>query len=74
MSVISILAPILAPITGMLITSVSSWRMTILVPIVLGLICLGLALMLDETLTPEQRIQGGFSNTVLNVRKVTSSR
>ena len=74
MSVISILAPILAPIAGMLIVTVSSWRMTIMVPIMLGLVCVGLAMMLDETLPPEQRIKGGFSNTMRNVRKVTSSR
>lgn len=39
MSVMSVLAPILAPIAGMAIMSVSGWRMTIIVPIVLALIC-----------------------------------
>lgn len=33
-----------------------------------------MTLVLDETLPPEQRIRGGLSNTMRNVRKVASSR
>lgn len=73
-SVLGVLAPILAPIIGMAIMSVTSWRATLAVPVALGFLCLFMSAMLDETLPPEQRVRGGLSKTLHIMRGIARSR
>ncbi len=66
-AVLGVLAPIIAPILGSWIISVSDWRMTMIVPTVLGIICLVMSLLLTETVSEEDRrrssVMGNFGET-----------
>lgn len=68
-AVLGVLAPIIAPILGSWIISVSDWRMTMIVPTVLGFACLAISLLLTETVPEAEReassIKGNFHETAV---------
>src|SRR3954468_5900745 len=69
------LAPILAPIIGGEVLTVSSWRGIFVVLAVLGaLLAAAVALGLRETLPPERRSAHGLSRTLQTMRALLRNR
>ena len=54
-AVMGVLAPLVAPILGAWIISISSWRWTLVAPTILGAICLVMTFALTETVSDEKR-------------------
>ncbi len=66
-AVLGVIAPIVAPILGSWVISVSDWRMTLVVPTLLGFVCLAISLLLTETVPDDERegasVRGNFRET-----------
>lgn len=68
-----ILGPVAAPVLGAFVVSTLSWRATFWVLAAVGAACLGLSLLFEETLRPEERAAGG-ANAVGQFREVLGDR
>ncbi len=53
-----LIGPVIAPVIGAFIVSISTWRVTFVFLGVLGLICFIVALLLEETLDKQDRVSG----------------
>ena len=68
------LGPMLSPIVGAAIISVSGWRTTFYVTAVASLICLALAFLTTETLPEENRKGKGFKDVAIGTKSILSDR
>ncbi len=75
LTIVSGLAPILAPILGGLLLRFTSWRGVFIVLTIIGTLLLLSALFgLSETLAPDNRQQGGISATLTTFRGLLANR
>lgn len=71
---IFLLVPIMAPLLGSVILSVSSWQVVFLTPALVAVIVFGWSFRLNESLLPEQRSQLDWGTLSGSVRHVLSDR
>lgn len=69
-AIVGVLGPLLAPIAGAALISLWGWRATFIAPAVIALVCLVLALMLDETLPDGERVDGGLSDMLQGMKQL----
>lgn len=65
--VMSVLAPMLAPIAGAVILQVAGWRETFWVLVVIGILTLIVAFMFQETLSKEERYNGSLGGSLIRL-------
>lgn len=73
-SVVNVLAPVMAPVMGTAIMAFCSWRFTLAIPVILGLVCFVTAFRVDETLPEEERVDDGLVRTMHAIRRICSDR
>lgn len=66
-----VLAPMLAPIFGAVILSFVSWRGTFLFLVAISIICFIIALLMEETIQKEQRLNCSIFGTLGNLIQVS---
>ena len=66
----SVIAPMLAPIVGAWVVTVSGWRMTFWVLVIMAILCFGAVLLLQETVSPEERNAGSVLGSLGGLYKV----
>lgn len=59
----SVIAPMVAPVLGAWVVTLSGWRMTFLILSLLGLLCTAAVFLLQETLDPCERYKGHILST-----------
>lgn len=75
LSLITSLAPVVAPLAGGVIATVADWRTAFAVLTVFGAVMLGCSLLvIPETLPPEARSRGGIGRILRNARAVLGDR
>ncbi len=60
----SVIAPMVAPVLGAWVVTLSGWRMTFWILAVLGLLCLGAVMLLEETVDDENRYKGKLAGSI----------
>jgi len=73
-AVCGIIAPLVAPIAGTAIISVSSWRVTLLAPLVISIACLVMTMFLTETVTAESRSRASVTGNFRQLGTILSDR
>jgi len=82
LSVVSLAAPLIAPVLGTAVITIGGWRLVFAVLAVLGIICLGaILLVLPESLPPEKRTRqlrlgttlSGFGELLAHPRFLTAA-
>ena len=73
-AVLGVLAPLVAPVLGSWIITVSDWRMTMIAPTAVGFACLAIVLFLTETVSDGQRESASLSDNFREIGKIVSDR
>ncbi len=73
-AVAGVLAPLVAPILGAWIISISSWRWTLIAPALVGIVCLILTVFLTETVSDEQRSKASVTGNFREFGHILSNR
>lgn len=66
----AVIAPMLAPIVGAWIVTVSGWRMTFWVLVAMAILCFAAVLLLQETIPAEERNKGSVLSSLGGLYKV----
>lgn len=74
MQVMMITGPVLAPVIGAFILQFADWRMTFWVLTAVGVICLLLALLYEETLPQNQRYEGTVFGSIKQLGVVAKNK
>ena len=68
LQVMQVVGPMLAPVIGALIVDYATWRDTFWVLCGIGIVCLVLTILFDETLQDEDRYVGSVTSSILNLK------
>lgn len=73
-AVLGVLAPLVAPVLGSWIITVSGWRMTLIAPTILGFVCLAVVLLLTETVSDSQRESASLTGNFREIGRIMKDR
>lgn len=73
-AVLGVLAPLVAPVLGSWIITVSGWRMTLIAPTILGFVCLAVVLLLTETVSDSQRESASLTGNFREIGHIMKDR
>lgn len=73
-AVLGVLAPLVAPVLGSWIITISGWRMTLIAPTILGFVCLAVVLLLTETVSDSQRESASLAGNFREIGHIMKDR
>lgn len=74
LQVMFVVGPVLAPVIGALIVQVGIWRDTFWLLTVVGIMCVVMSMLFEETLPEEERYEGSVMGSIVNLKSAFVNR